>query len=54
MKTATRLQGPLPLFFHKPSEHVLYVAHGPVPLVFTILEDDDDPAGVVRVEPVVR
>lgn len=36
MKTATRLQNPLPLFFHEPSERVLYVAHGPVPLVFTI------------------
>jgi hypothetical protein len=40
MKTATRLQDPLPLFFHEASERVLYVAHGPVPLVFSIKIDD--------------
>ena len=40
MKTATRLQDPLPLFFHEPSERVLYVAHGPVPLIFTITITD--------------
>lgn len=40
MKNATRLVDPLPLFFHEPSERVLYVAHGPVPLVFTIAIDD--------------
>ena len=40
MTTATKLQDPLPLFFHEPSERVLYVAHGPVPLVFTITITD--------------
>jgi len=40
MKAATRLQDPLPLFFHEASERVLYVAHGPVPLVFTITLSD--------------
>ena len=37
---SSRLQDPLPLFFHAPSERVLYVAHGPVPLVFTITIGD--------------
>ena len=40
MKDATRLMDPMLLFFHEPSERVLYVAHGPVPLVFTIAIDD--------------
>jgi len=30
------LTDPLPLFYHLASERVVYVAHGPVPLVFTM------------------
>lgn len=40
METVFKLQDPLPLFFQKASERVLYVAHGPSPLVFSIAVND--------------
>lgn len=36
MTVSILLTDPLPLFYHPASERVLYVAHGPSPLVFTI------------------
>jgi len=40
MENSAPLTDPLPLFFHEASKKVLYVAHGPSPLIFSIYFED--------------
>jgi hypothetical protein len=54
MTTPTPLTDPLPLFFHAASERVLYVAHGPTPLVFTIQLQDVTRHALITQGPVLQ
>lgn len=48
------LTDPLPLFYHPASERVLYVAHGPTPLVFTIQLRDVTRHALITQGPVLQ
>jgi len=40
MENSASLTDPLPLFYHEESKKILYVAHGPSPLIFSIYFED--------------
>ena len=54
MTTPIPLTAPLPLFYHLASERVLYLAHGPAPLVFTIQLRDVTRHELITQQPVLQ
>lgn len=54
MTASIPLTDPLPLFYHPDSERVLYVAHGPAPLVFTIQLRDVTRHALITQGPVLQ
>lgn len=54
MTASISFTDPLPLFYHPASERALYVAHGPVPLVFTMQLKDVTRHALVVQGPVLQ
>ena len=54
MTAQVPLTEPLPLFYHPASERILYVAHGPAPLVFTIQLRDVTRHALITQGPVLQ